>query len=109
MSPLLLQLDQPVTIQFVPEQLITWLIIGLIAGFAAMILVRGRGMNAMSSMVVGLVGAVVGGFLFTILGLQIPGWLAGGFTLRYIDIIVAFIGAVIVLVLVGWFWGRRGG
>jgi uncharacterized membrane protein YeaQ/YmgE (transglycosylase-associated protein family) len=99
-------MDNPVTITFVPEQIITWLIIGLAAGFTANILVRGRRLGATGSIIIGLVGAVVGGFLFSLLGIQVPAALAGGITLRYIDIIVSFLGALMVLIVVGWFWRR---
>lgn len=100
-------MENAVTITFVPEQVITWLIIGLIAGFLASVLVRGRRLNTLSSIIIGLVGAVVGGLLFSLLGIQVSPTLAGGITLRYIDIIIAFIGAVIVLVLASAFWRRR--
>ncbi|MBZ0287205.1 MAG: GlsB/YeaQ/YmgE family stress response membrane protein, partial [Anaerolineae bacterium] len=56
---------------------------------------------------IGLVGALIGGLLFTALGIQVSPSLADGITLRYIDIIIAFIGAVIVLVLASTFWSRR--
>lgn len=100
-------MNQPVTITFVPEQVVTWLIIGLIAGLLASILVRGRRFGLWGSIVVGLLGALIGGLLFTILGIQVPPGLAGGITIRYIDILVAFIGALIVLILVGAIWWRR--
>ena len=48
-----------------------------------------------------------GCLLFTVLGIQTPTALSGGLTLRYIDIIVAFIGAIIVIALFGGFWRRR--
>lgn len=100
-------LNQPVTVTFVPEQIITWLIIGLIAGFLASILVRGRRFGTLSSIIIGLLGAFVGGLIFTVLRIQVSPALAGGITLRYIDIIIAFIGALIVLILVnGIFWRR---
>lgn len=100
-------MNNAVTITFVPEQLVTWLIIGLIAGFLASILVRGRRLGTVTSIIIGLVGAIIGGLLFTLLGLQVSPALAGGITLRYIDIIIAFIGAVIVLILASTVW-RRG-
>lgn len=99
-------MDQTVTIQFQPVQVITWLIIGLIAGYFASLLIRGR-VSAEGSIVIGLLGAVVGGFLFSILGIPIPQSLNEGVTLRYIDIIAAFIGAIIVLAIFGSRWGRR--
>lgn len=100
-------MNQPVTVTFVPEYVITWLIVGLIAGFLASILLRGRRYNTATSIIIGLIGAVVGGFLFNALGIQVSPALAGGITIRYIDIIVAFIGAIIVLAIVGVFWRRR--
>jgi uncharacterized membrane protein YeaQ/YmgE (transglycosylase-associated protein family) len=96
-----------ITISFDPQQVITWLLIGLFAGFLASIIVRGRGMGLLASIIVGLVGALVGGFLFSILNIQIPSVLAEGITLRYIDIIVSLIGALIVLLLVSRFWRGR--
>ena len=100
-------MNNAVTVTFVPEQIITWLVIGLIAGFAASVVVRGRGRGAISSIIIGLIGALIGGFLFSVLRIEVSPTLQGGFTLRYIDIIVAFIGAVIVLILFGGFWRRR--
>ncbi|MBA3871991.1 MAG: GlsB/YeaQ/YmgE family stress response membrane protein [Anaerolineae bacterium] len=100
-------MNSAVTVTFVPEQIVTWLVIGLIAGFAASVVVRGRGRGALSSIIIGLVGALIGGFLFSILRIDVSPALQGGFTLKYIDIIVAFIGAMIVLILFGGFWRRR--
>lgn len=100
-------MDNAVTVTFVPEYVITWLIIGLIAGFLANIILRGGGRSATSNIVIGLLGALVGGFLFTVLGIQTPAALNDGLTLRYIDILVSFIGAVIIIALFGGFWRRR--
>ncbi|MBI5671582.1 MAG: GlsB/YeaQ/YmgE family stress response membrane protein [Chloroflexi bacterium] len=100
-------MNQPVTITFVPEQVVTWLIIGLIAGLLASVLVRGRRFGLWGSIIVGLLGALIGGLIFTVLGIQVSPALADGIMIRYIDILVAFIGAIIVLVLVGAIWWRR--
>ncbi len=100
-------MNSAVTVTFVPQYVITWLIIGLIAGFLANIILRGGGRSTTSNIIIGLLGAIVGGFLFTVLGIQTPESLNGGITLRYIDIIVAFIGAIIVIALFGGFWRRR--
>lgn len=100
-------MNQPITITFVPEQIVTWLIIGLIAGFLAGALIRGRRYGFITSIIVGLIGALVGGFLFTVFRVQVPAALAGGLTIRFIDIIVSFIGAVIVLLLLGLFYRSR--
>ncbi len=95
-----------ITITFDPNQVITWLLIGLFAGFLASIIVRGRGMGLLASIVVGLIGALVGGFLFSILNIQVPSELVQGITLRYIDIIVSLVGALIVLLIASRFWRR---
>jgi uncharacterized membrane protein YeaQ/YmgE (transglycosylase-associated protein family) len=100
-------MNSTVTVTFVPQYVITWLIIGLIAGFLANVVLRGTGRSMMSNIIIGLLGAIIGGFLFTVLGVQVPESLSGGLTLRYIDILVAFIGAVIVIALFGGLWRRR--
>jgi uncharacterized membrane protein YeaQ/YmgE (transglycosylase-associated protein family) len=100
-------MNQSVTVSFVPEQVITWVIIGLIAGLLAGLLIRGRGLGFISSVVVGLLGALIGGFLFTVLHIQVPPAFNGGITLAWADMFVAFVGAVIILVLFGGFYHRR--
>lgn len=84
------------------------MIIGLIAGILAGILVRGQRAGFIGSIVVGLLGALFGGLLFSLLGVQVPAELAGGITLRWADMIVAFIGAVIILIVFGGLYRRRG-
>ena len=100
-------MNNTITVSFQPAYLITWLIIGLIAGFLASVVVRGRGRGAMTSIIIGLVGALIGGFLFNVLNITVPPALEGGVTLRFIDIVVSFIGAVLVLIIFGGFWRRR--
>lgn len=71
--------------------LVTWLIVGLVAGVLASLLVGGVGL--IGDIVVGIVGAFVGGWLFAQLGISSPfGGLAG-------TIFVAFVGAVVLLLL----------
>ena len=79
--------------------IISWLVVGAIAGYLAGFLVKGdESMGVIGHIVLGIVGALVGGFLA---GILLPG--SGG---NYINdfslttIIVAVIGAVIVVV--GW-------
>jgi uncharacterized membrane protein YeaQ/YmgE (transglycosylase-associated protein family) len=100
-------LAQTVTVTFDVGAVITWAIIGLIAGFLAGALVRGRRFGLITSIIVGLVGALVGGFLFTILKIPVPPILQNTISIRWADIIVAFVGAVIVLLLLGLIWRRR--
>jgi uncharacterized membrane protein YeaQ/YmgE (transglycosylase-associated protein family) len=70
---------------------LTWLIVGLIAGVLASFLMGGVGYGIIGDIIIGVVGAFVGGWLFSALGVGSPfGGLAG-------TIFVAFIGAVVLL------------
>jgi uncharacterized membrane protein YeaQ/YmgE (transglycosylase-associated protein family) len=71
--------------------ILTWLIVGLIAGVLASLVVGGYGLVA--DIVVGIVGAFVGGWIFTAVHWHVPfAGIAG-------TIFVAFIGAVVLLVV----------
>jgi uncharacterized membrane protein YeaQ/YmgE (transglycosylase-associated protein family) len=71
--------------------LLTWLIVGLIAGVLASLVMGGTGYGLIGDIIIGIVGAFVGGWLFTKLGVTSPfGGIAG-------VIFVAFIGAVVLL------------
>jgi uncharacterized membrane protein YeaQ/YmgE (transglycosylase-associated protein family) len=96
-----------ITIQFTVTGVITWIIVGLIAGFLAGLLVRGRGYSTVTSVIVGLVGAFVGGFLVTYFKIAPPAFLAGGITINYFDIVVSFIGAALVLIVLGFLFRHR--
>jgi uncharacterized membrane protein YeaQ/YmgE (transglycosylase-associated protein family) len=72
--------------------LIEILLIGLIAGWLAGKVMRGRGYGVLVDILVGIVGSFLGGFVFGILGIY-----AGSLLGR---IIVAFLGAVILIWLV---------
>ena len=81
--------------------LLTWLIVGLIAGLLASLVMGGTGLGLLGDIVIGIVGAFIGGWLFRTLGVGIPfGGLAG-------TIFVAFIGAVVLLFIIRLV--RRGG
>jgi len=74
-------------------EILTWLIVGLIAGVLASLVVGGTGYGIIGDIVVGIVGAFVGGWLFGAAGWSTPwGGLPG-------TILVAFIGAVVLLVI----------
>lgn len=79
--------------------ILTWLIVGLIAGVLASLLVGGYGLIA--DIVIGIVGAFVGGFIFRAAGWSAPfHGLAG-------TIFVAFVGAIVLLVILNLFNRRR--
>jgi uncharacterized membrane protein YeaQ/YmgE (transglycosylase-associated protein family) len=71
--------------------LIWFLLIGLIAGWLAGKVVRGGGYGVIGDMVVGVIGALIGGWLFGQLGIAAGGLLGA--------IITAFVGAVILILL----------
>jgi uncharacterized membrane protein YeaQ/YmgE (transglycosylase-associated protein family) len=78
------------------ETLIAWAVVGLIAGWLASAVVGGA-LGLVGDIVVGVVGAFIGGFVFRQLHVAVPfGGLAG-------TIFVAFIGAVILLALLRLF------
>ena len=80
--------------------IIGWLILGLIAGFIASKLVNKSGEGLILDIVLGIVGAVVGGYLFTFFGASpVTG-------LNIYSMIVAVIGAVVVLIVYHAITGR---
>ncbi len=82
-----------------PGGIIAWLIVGLIAGWAAGKVSRGHGFGLLGDLVVGLIGALLGGL---IAGLFIHG------SVGFIgSLIIAFLGAVILLAVLRMFSGRR--
>jgi len=82
------------------SQLIVWIIVGAIAGWLAGLLMRGRSLGTLTNIIVGLLGALVGGILFTLLHLTVPSFLNGSLTIKVADIVIAFVGAVVVLLVV---------
>ncbi len=81
--------------------IIAWLVLGLIAGFIASKIVNHTGSGVIMDIVLGVVGALVGGFLFSLFG-------ATGVTgFNIYSMVVAVIGAVVVLWLYHALIGRR--
>ena len=81
--------------------IIGWIILGLIAGFIASKIVNKQGEGIIGDIVLGVIGAVVGGWLFAQFG-------AGGVTgFNIYSMFVAVIGAVIVLFIYHAIVGRR--
>lgn len=72
---------------------IAWIVLGLIAGFIGSKLVNRTGEGVVMDIVLGIIGAFVGGWLFNTFGM------AGVTGLNVYSMVVAVIGAVVVLVL----------
>ena len=78
------------------ETLIIWLVVGGVAGFLAGLIVKGYGLGIIGNIVVGIVGAVLAGWLLPMLGVSFS-----VVNPLVTSIIYATIGAVILLVLIG--------
>ena len=73
--------------------LLTLLIVGLVAGLLASVAVGGVGYGILGDIVIGIVGAFLGSWLFTVLNIRVPFGGLGG------TIFVAFIGACVLLLV----------
>jgi uncharacterized membrane protein YeaQ/YmgE (transglycosylase-associated protein family) len=82
----------------VPGNIIAWLVVGLIAGWLAGKVMKGRGFGIVVDIIVGLVGSFVGGILL--------GFLVDGSTGFVGSIIVAFIGACAFIAIMRALSGR---
>jgi uncharacterized membrane protein YeaQ/YmgE (transglycosylase-associated protein family) len=83
---------------FVSRSLISWIIIGLIAGWLAGTIARGRGFGCVVNVLLGMVGAVLGGWIFTKLGIYTSGgWLY--------SLAAATVGAVVLVAVARLFGG----
>jgi len=79
---------------------IAWIVLGMIAGFIASKIVNKAGDGFLLDLILGIVGAVVGGWLFRVFGM--PG--VTGFNAY--SLIVAVVGAVAFLVVYHWLFHR---
>ncbi len=75
---------------------IGWILIGLIAGWLAGKIARGRGFGCLANVLLGLIGALLGGWIFTKLGLFGGGWLY--------SLAAATIGAVLLVLIARLFF-----
>ncbi|HEX9115407.1 MAG TPA: GlsB/YeaQ/YmgE family stress response membrane protein [Anaerolineae bacterium] len=83
--------------------ILSWIIVGLIAGWLAGLVMKGGGYGILGDIILGIVGALIGGFLVGALTGN-PGAVNG---INLTSILVAFIGAVILVAIVRAVSGRR--
>ena len=87
-------------------QLIVWLIIGAIAGTLASVLFSGRkrGYGALAHIIIGLIGALIGGVLFEILPIDLG---LSAISISLEDILAAFVGSLLLLLVMSAIRVRR--
>ena len=81
------------------HSLIAWIIIGLIAGWLAGTISRGRGFGCLVNVILGLVGAVIGGWIFSRLGIAMWGFFG--------SLAAATVGAVVLVAIARLFSSSR--
>jgi uncharacterized membrane protein YeaQ/YmgE (transglycosylase-associated protein family) len=86
-----------VIIEWWPRGILAWLFVGLLAGWLAGKLARGRGFGCLADIVLGLLGSFIGGWVFTKLGI-----FGGGFLY---SLAAATLGAVILVAIAHLFSG----
>ena len=83
--------------------ILAWIVLGLVAGFIGSKIVNKSGEGVILDIVLGVVGSVVGGWLFSVFGM------AGVSGLNIYSLVVAVIGAVVVLFAYHAITGRKAG
>ncbi len=82
---------------------LSWILFGALAGWAASVVTgRNSRMGCLANVIIGVLGAFIGGFLYTLLtgkGISI------GF--NWLSFLVAVIGATLLLMVTGWYGRRR--
>lgn len=82
--------------------ILSWILVGLVAGWLADMVMKGRGRGVLFSMILGIVGALLGGFLAgTLFSVADP---LSGFNLS--TLLIAFVGAVVLILIVRALPGR---
>jgi uncharacterized membrane protein YeaQ/YmgE (transglycosylase-associated protein family) len=89
--------QRTVVIEWWPRDIIAWLLLGLIAGWLAGKLARGRGFGCITDIILGLIGSFIGGWIFTKLGI-----FGGGFLF---SLAAATLGAVVLVAIAHLFSG----
>lgn len=82
--------------------IIAWIVLGLIAGFIASKIVNKQGEGMLVDIILGIVGALVGGWLFRLFGMS------GVTGFNAYSLLVAVGGAIVVLLIYHAITGRRG-
>jgi len=81
--------------------MIWWICVGLVAGWATGKILKGSGYGPLADIIIGILGAIVGGFVMRAIGFSG----SGGF---FYTVFVAVLGAMILVWLEHFFSGHRG-
>lgn len=84
--------------------ILSWIVVGLIAGWLAGVVIKGGGFGLIGNIIIGVIGGVLGGFIasyFFDVGDPMSG-------INLTSILIAFIGAVLLLLILRALGGRRG-
>ena len=76
-----------------------YILIGLVAGWLAGLIVKGSGSGLLLNLVIGVIGSVLGGWLFSVMGLATASMLG--------SLITATVGAIVLLLIVGLFTRKK--
>jgi uncharacterized membrane protein YeaQ/YmgE (transglycosylase-associated protein family) len=89
------------------DQILTLFIVGALAGTIAGVIVRRKkeGFGKITNVIVGVIGAVLGGGLLRLLEVELN-W--GKVTLQYQDLLAAFVGSLLFLIVIGTLRKSRG-
>ncbi len=87
-------------VHFAVSDLLSWLVIGGLAGWLASVVVRGKGYGCLGNIIVGLIGAVLGGFLASLLNIT------GSFQF-WGSLLISFLGASVFLFVLQALRGDR--
>jgi len=96
-ASVLLQHEREIIVGINTHSLIGWIVVGLIAGWIAGHVARGRGFGCLVDVILGLVGAVIGGWIFTKLGIVVWGFWG--------SLAAATVGAVVLVAIARLFGG----
>ena len=81
------------------ENILTWAFVGLVSGWLAGVVMKGRGYGIVANICLGIVGACIGGFMLGLLGIYASGIIG--------NTVVAFLGSLVVIGLVRALRGRE--
>ena len=76
-----------------------YILIGLAAGYVASLIVKGSGSGMLLNLVIGMVGGVLGGWLFRLMGIDSTNMLG--------SLLTSVFGAIVLLLIVGLFTRRK--